>query len=217
MSTHGDGGGPLPADPWQPPPNWRGTTVGAPAPANPRAAPESAGFAVAARIAVPVILLGAPAGLLWSRISPQPDVVREAGSLTIANLESEVFLGADAWFLFLTAGLGVVTGLVVWLVRRGHGAAVAVGVAVGGLAAAKVAQTVGQRVVLHDRLQRLCSAMEGCVLYDGTLHLRAGAVVLAWPIAALITLAVLTAVLDREPDRAATATWPASDWSYPAG
>ncbi|MCA1823415.1 MAG: DUF2567 domain-containing protein [Mycobacteriales bacterium] len=180
------------------------------------ASPLGVAIATAVRIAVCLTLLGAPLGLIWSQVSPHPEVVRTAGSLELAQVETEAFFGADASFLLLTVAAGVLTAVALWLLRRERGPEVAVGLGVGTLAAAKTAEVVGSRVVLSAPLHALCETLHGCALYDGVLRVRATGVLVGWPLAALLTYAFLTAAFARDPADA-SAPWPSPEvwWAAP--
>lgn len=95
-------------------------------------------------VAVGSVLLGAPAGLLWSAIAPRLDVRVSARGIEAGEVESsEAFIGADGSYFLVMLGMGVLCGLLAfWLCRRA-GAAAVLGLAVGGSMAALIAMSVG--------------------------------------------------------------------------
>ena len=152
--------------------------------------------------AVAVLLLGAPAGLLWAGLAPAIDVqFDELGRPGLVQYESGQFFSVDVRFLFVSVAVGALAGLVAVRVLRGHAPAVAAGVAVGGVAAGWVARIVGERVVVDERVVRFCDSnpLDGfCQFYDGRLALRASQLVVALAFAALV--AVFATTFFHRPD-----------------
>lgn len=152
-------------------------------------------FSRAGLVAVVVLLLGAPAGLVWAAFAPTFPVSFTASGPSVDDFDDAVFFAVDGTFLVVAAIAGLLSGLVAWRLGRGQGPAVAVALAGGSLAAARVARTVGERVVLNEPLRRFCSrtAETGlCALYDGTPELRSTGLVLTWAVAALLTFSIRT-------------------------
>ena len=139
------------------------------------------------------VLIGAPAGLIWSALAPHARVVIDADGARIANGVSEVFVAADGWFLGVALVAGLVTGFLTWLVARGSGpfvvAALAIGGSLGGLVAAEVGMRPGQ-----DALQQVAQAGRAGE-YLANVALQAQPAVLIWPVAAMAVF--LTLVLSR--------------------
>lgn len=165
-----------------------GTVV--PAPPGTRVADAAAGVFTAAVS----VLLGAPAGLLWSAFAPHARISITAEGATFADGASEVFVAADGWFLGIGLVIGVLSGFLGWLVARRSGPFVVVGLAVGGLLAALVAAKVGMRVG-QDEL-RTAAASGAAGTYTANVAVQAMQVVLAWPIGALATFLALVASRD---------------------
>jgi hypothetical protein len=137
------------------------------------------------------VLLGAPVGLVWSALAPHAHVAVEAGGAYIADVETEVFIAGDGWFIGLTLLIGVGCGVLAWLVARRSGPFVVVGLAVGGLIAAYVASRVGVRIG-QDSLRALVrSGRPGT--YVGNIALQAKAAFVIWPLGAVSAFAVLVA------------------------
>jgi hypothetical protein len=163
------------------------------------------------KVATPLVLLGAPAGLLWVRLSPRIDVDNGAGGPSFPSAETQEALSVDLSYLLLTLLAGLACGVLVWQWRRRDGSSVPVGLALGTALAAMVARAVGERVVLDDLVAKICETRIslGCTYYSGHAHLRATGLLVAWPISALMAYLLLTAILDRE-----TAPPASVDWGY---
>ncbi|MCU1591324.1 MAG: hypothetical protein JWP11_2580 [Frankiales bacterium] len=137
------------------------------------------------------VLLGAPVGLLWSALAPHSHVAVEAGGAYIADAETEVFIAGDGWFLGMTLAVGVITGVLAWLVARRSGPFVLVGLSVGGLLAAYVASKVGVRIG-QDALEAVVHGNRQGT-YVSNIALQAKAAIVAWPLGAVSAFAVLVA------------------------
>lgn len=138
------------------------------------------------------VLLGAPIGLLWAALAPHSHVVVEAGVQPyIADAESEVFIAGDGWFLGITLLVGIVTGVLAWLVARRSGPFVVVGLAVGGAVAAYVASKVGVRIGQDALASAVHAGRVGT--YVGNVALQTKTALVAWPLGALAAFATLVA------------------------
>jgi hypothetical protein len=90
------------------------------------------------------VLLGAPAGLLWSALSPRAIVTVTAQGPEIPDVESnKSFIGADGSYLLVMLGMGLLCGLVAWWLFRRSGPWAVLALVVGGSIAGVVAATVG--------------------------------------------------------------------------
>lgn len=143
------------------------------------------------------VLLGAPAGLLWSAIAPRFTVVRQDGELSLPNIEStKAFIGADGTYVVIVLALGLVCGALAWRFARRHGPATILGLTVGGLLAALVAAAVGLRPGASEAVQSLRDTTKGSGSFDlflgarnqttGDFSLRAAWAPVVWPVASLI-------------------------------
>ncbi len=143
------------------------------------------------------VLLGAPAGLLWSAIAPRYTVVRKDGELTLPNIEStKAFIGADGTYVVIVVVLGVLCGVLGWRFARRHGPATVLGLTIGGLLAALVAAAVGLRPGASEAVQALRDTTKGSGTFDlflgardqttGEFSLRAAWAPVLWPVASLI-------------------------------
>ncbi|HVF19032.1 MAG TPA: DUF2567 domain-containing protein [Mycobacteriales bacterium] len=182
-------------------------------------------------VAAALLLLGAPAGILWAKVSPRVAVSFSAQGPELVHPESSEFFATEASFLIVMAVVGLVTGAAVWRFARRRGVAVPVGIAVGALLAGAVARAVGGRVVVDERLAQVCR-QASCDIYDGTLHVRSPGLVVVWGVAALAVFIALTALLDpgdetddqppgeTDGEGSTAGPWPAIDgsvWAPPSG
>jgi hypothetical protein len=147
-------------------------------------------------VAAVTVLLGAPAGLLWSAVAPHAHIAISASGATFADGATEVFVAGDGWFLGVAVVLGLLTGLVTWVVARGSGPYAVIGMAVGGLLAAYVAAKVGRRIGQDELRAAAAAGIPGT--YVANVALQATQVVLVWPIAALATFLTLVAARPDE-------------------
>jgi hypothetical protein len=132
-----------------------------------------------------VVLLGAVAGLIWAAVAPKLSI---AAVLAGHEEPFRAQIGADAWFLLVSALAGVVTALIA-TVFRADGPATTAALGIGGTAAAFVAARVGYLAQHADVLSALRAV--GLDPADLSLELvdfrlRATGVIVAWPIAALL-------------------------------
>jgi hypothetical protein len=180
---------------WDPP--------AAPAPGRARRREDAIAFV---GIVVASVLLGAPAGLLWSRIAPHLTVTVTDQGAQAPNIEStKAFVGADGTYLLVMLGVGVLCGVLAWVFARRSGPWTVVALVVGGVLAALIAASVGLRPGSQHAIEALRegSPVRGQVeLFLGKrsgndLSLRAPWAAVAWPVGAL--LAFLVAAL-RHPE-----------------
>ncbi|MCU1588736.1 MAG: hypothetical protein JWN31_2229 [Frankiales bacterium] len=154
------------------------------------------------------VLLGAPAGLLWSAISPRVHVIVSAQGLDAGDLESDkAFIGADGTYFLLMLVMGLLCGLLAWWLFRRSGPVTVLALVVGGCAAALIAAAVGLMPGAQAAVDAVSegSTFRGHIdLYLGRLHpdesitLRSTWACLAWPAGACI--AFLAAALRRPQD-----------------
>ena len=138
-----------------------------------------------------VTIAGAVMGLIWSATAPKLSLTAVvAGSE--ATFKSQV--AADGRFLLLGIVAGVISaGVLVALGERGPGAVI--GLAVGGVLAALVANRIGV-IAQHDAtmsaLRSLGIPHSSRVLDLVGFRVRAQGVLLAWPLAALVVQGLAT-------------------------
>lgn len=139
-----------------------------------------------------VALLGAPIGLLWSTLAPRARVVVLAGGPDLVDPNTKAFIAADGTFLLLTGAAGLLCAiLALMLGGRRHGAATALGLAVGGLAAAYLAWRVGHRIGLADFRRAARGPVGTSALLN--LSLRAKGVLVSWPLMGVLTVVAVAA------------------------
>lgn len=159
----------------------------------------------AAVIAVAVALGGVLFGLLWWWLAPHvPLVGDEVGRSWVVYLkdsEGEQAAGVDGTFTLLGLAFGVVSALIVFLVRRQGGAPLVVALGAGGLLGSVLAWRMGvwlgpgSDVIAHAR------AVGKGVIFSAPLKLGAKGALLAWPFAAVLVHLGLTALFGpRDPE-----------------
>ncbi|MGB8652423.1 MAG: hypothetical protein WCD35_17385 [Mycobacteriales bacterium] len=151
-------------------------------------------------IVVVMVLLGAPAGLLWSAVAPRLTVTVKDSGIDLPNVEStKAFVGADGSYLVVIAVMGVLCGALAWRFARRSGPWTVVALAAGGLLAALIAARVGLRPGAHQAFQALepGTHVRGRVeLFLGKRHgddlgLRAPWAAVGWPVGALVVFLVM--------------------------
>ncbi|WP_051716956.1 hypothetical protein [Streptomyces megasporus] len=175
----------------------------------------------AALVAVAVAAVGVVLGLLWLWLAPRVPLISDGTAVYLKDAEGEESVGVDGMFALSALGIGVLTGAVVFLMRRRGGIGVPVGLAVGALLGSVLAWRLGvwlgpeQDVVAHAK-----AVGEGKV-FDAPLELRAKGTLLVWPFAALLAHLGLTALFgprDPEPDPVLHPMWgPPRDGNAPGG
>jgi len=142
-------------------------------------------------------LLGAPVAFLWRAVTPHVGIIQTAAGPQPSSSESNQFFAIDGWFVLTTLAVGIVVGLVAWFFLRGRGPAGAAGLALGSLTASAITAIVGARLVVDQYMRGVCADRQ-CLVYDGTLKLRAVAAVVAWPVGSLLAFAMMTLTRERD-------------------
>ncbi|MEU6099603.1 AAA family ATPase [Streptomyces flaveolus] len=156
---------------------------------------------------VAVALAGALLGVLWWWLAPSVplvgDVVDGSWVVYLKDSEGEQAVGVDGTFTLLALGFGVLSALVVFLLRRRGGVPLVVALGVGAFLGSLLAWRVGvwlgpgQDVIAHAR-----EVGKGTT-FSAPLKLGAKGAWLAWPFAALVVHLGLTGLFgprDPEPD-----------------
>ncbi|MEU6440997.1 ABC transporter permease [Streptomyces sp. NPDC047046] len=190
-----------------------------PAPYDPaQQAPESGGAQVrrGVLLALVLVVLGLAFGALWLWLAPRVPLVADGKAVYLKDSEGEQPIGADGTFALIGLGLGILTGLAVFLWRRAGGAALVLGMAVGALLGSVLAWRLGvwlgptQDVVAHAK------EVGENVTFDAPLKLAAKGTLLAWPLAACVVHLLLTAAFGpRDPSPYGLDAVPA--WRSPGG
>lgn len=102
---------------------------------------------VGALFVVVLAVLGAALGPAWAQWSPARPPGGVIGPHLIQPLgESESFIASDGRYGLITLGLGLIAGIVAWLVRSARGPVLATALALGALAGGLLTEFVGHRV-----------------------------------------------------------------------
>lgn len=150
-------------------------------------------------VVVGCVLLGAPAGLIWSRVAPHLTVTVDKNGVSAPNLEStKAFIGADGSYLVVMLIMGLISGGVAWWLARRSGPYTVAALVVGGVLAALVAASVGLRPGTHHAIAALKdgTSFRGTTeLYLGVRHgngtrLRAPWAAVGWPVGAMLVFVV---------------------------
>jgi len=102
-------------------------------------------FALAA--AAVITVLGAPFGLLWSRIAPQVELVQTDYGPYPVEGEPEGYWADDGWFIIMAIIMGVLVAVAAWLLlRRYRGPIMLAGLVVGSAAASVLGAWLGNKI-----------------------------------------------------------------------
>ncbi|WP_055563294.1 hypothetical protein [Streptomyces atriruber] len=188
-----------PHDPWQ-------------APAQPSGATSPHGYEEdgpgmktevrqAAVIMVAVALGGVLLGLLWMWLSPRVPLISDGKVVYLKDTEGEQAIGVDGTFTLLSLGFGLVSGVVVFLLRKRGGIPLVAGLALGSLLGALLAWRVGIWLGPETDVVAHAKSVGKGVVFDAPLELKAMGTVLAWPVAALAVHLGLTGLFGpRDPE-----------------
>jgi H+/Cl- antiporter ClcA len=145
-------------------------------------------------------LLGAVVGLIWPRVAPHIQLVR---AINGSEAASKALLGDDLWLALLgvAAGIFVVAVLTISARDAAGGPGAVLGLAIGGFLGSLVAAHVGHLVQQPHLVTTLRASYKGitphsikALLGYFDFKVRAKAVLLAWPIAAIAMHGVVVVV-----------------------
>src|SRR5262249_48360537 len=132
----------------------------------------------------------------WIHLAPRLAFqVVSAGRAVRLQPEGEVFVADDAWYFFITLGIGLLAGLLAWLPRSGPGWLMPVALVLRGGAGALVPRVFGEwlpRTVAGDGLQHVGAT----VLFE--VRLKAQAAVVTEAFAAVVAYLVLAGFAARD-------------------
>lgn len=155
----------------------------------------------AAVIMVAVAVSGVLLGLLWMWLAPRVPLISDGEAVYLKDTEGEQAIGVDGSFTLLALGFGVVSGAVVFLLRKRGGIPLVVGLALGSLFGALLAWRAGIFLGPETDVVAHAKAVGKGVVFDAPLELKAKGTLLAWPVAALAVHLGLTALFGpRDPD-----------------
>ncbi|MFF5854142.1 AAA family ATPase [Streptomyces sp. NPDC012751] len=159
----------------------------------------------AAVITVAVALGGVLLGLLWWWLAPHVplvgDEIDKNWVVYLKDTEGEQAVGADGTFTLLGLGFGLVSAVVVFLLRRRGGVPLAVALGVGSLLGSLLAWRLGMWLGPDSDVLAHAQAVGKGVSFAAPLKLSAKGALLAWPLAALLAHLGLTALFGpRDPE-----------------
>jgi hypothetical protein len=150
------------------------------------------------------VVLGAGVGLIWPRVAPHLHLV---AAINGSEAATKALLGDDLWLALLGIIAGVVSVALLAIVARdaGDGPGGVVGLAVGGVLGSLVAAQVGHLVQHPHVVASLRSSFPGItrhsvktILGYFDFKVRANAVLLAWPTAAVLVRVASALVRARQ-------------------
>lgn len=161
----------------------------------------------AAVITVAVALGGVLLGLLWWWLAPHVplvgDQVDKNWVVYLKDSEGEQAIGVDGTFTLLGLAFGVVSAVVVFLLRRRGGVPVVVALGLGALLGSVLAWRLGVWLGPESDVLAHAKAVGKGVAFSAPLKLSAKGALLAWPLGALVVHLGLTALFgprDPEPE-----------------
>lgn len=159
----------------------------------------------AAVITVAVALGGVLLGLLWWWLAPHVpligDQVDKNWAVYLKDSEGEQAAGVDGTFTLLGLAFGVISGVVVFLLRKRGGVPQVVALGLGGLLASLLAWRLGVWLGPESDVLAHARAVGKGVTFSAPLKLGAKGALLAWPLGALLVHLGLTALFaPRDPE-----------------
>lgn len=132
-------------------------------------------------------LAGLPVGVTWWLLAPLSLVEKRADGLYRAGGEGdESAVAADGWFAAVTLVAGIVVALVVYVRTRPGRVGPLVALVVGGVLGGVVAWQLGHLLGPGD-LESTAAGLRVGARFHGPLDVTAYGVLLAWPMATVIT------------------------------
>ena len=172
-----------------------------PDPASPRTPLRTTSLAFLGPL-VATAVLGIPAGYIWALVAPRALAqIVSHGAANVVNAETTAFIVADAWFVLIAAAGGLLTGIAgyVYVVRR-RGAPAALGLILGGLAAAAIMWWIGDHYGHASFQHALLTRPIGSYLH-ASLTLGSKAAVVFWPLFAALAIGIPEVVAYARGDR----------------
>lgn len=152
-------------------------------------------WSVAREFATPfgvAILLGVAVGVVWWLVAPEVHATVSGGQPSIDQVESTRWFDIDAWLGVLGGAAGFGFGIVTFLRWRGRPVLVAVLNVVAGLAGSAVAWQVGRLLGPGPVPPDLPDGSRVALPMD----LHAYGMFLIWPIAGVVAILLVNALLD---------------------
>ncbi|WP_030347843.1 ATPase AAA [Streptomyces sp. NRRL S-1022] len=159
----------------------------------------------AAVTTVAVALGGVLLGLLWWWLAPHvplvADQIDKNWVVYLKDSEGEQAVGVDGTFILLGLAFGLVSAIVVFLLRRRGGVPLVVGLGLGGLLGSLLAWRLGVWLGPESDVLAHARAVGKGVTFSAPLKLSAKGALLAWPLAGLLAHLGLTALFGpRDPE-----------------
>lgn len=165
-------------------------------------------------------VIGIPAGYIWALLAPRALArVVSRGAAQVVNPETTAFIAADAWFVLIAVVGGLLTGIAGYLllVRR-WGAPAALGLILGGLAAAALMLWIGDNYGHAAFQHRLLTDRPGTYLH-AALSLGSKGALAFWPMLVALVIVVPEAAAylrSSRKDRPAEPAEPVEAAGHPA-
>lgn len=159
-------------------------------------------LAEAAVLMVVMALVGGVVlGLLWWWLAPQVPLVSDGSAVYLKDTEGEQAVGVDGTFVLLALGIGALSGLVVFLIRRHGGVPLVVALTLGGLLGAVLAWRLGVWLGPGTDVAARAEEVGSEVTFSAPIKLSAKGALLVWPLAGVLVHLGLTALFGpRDPD-----------------
>ncbi|MGW2462188.1 AAA family ATPase [Streptomyces sp. NPDC004457] len=159
----------------------------------------------AAVITVAVALGGVLLGLLWWWLAPHVplvgDEVAKSWVVYVKDSEGEQAVGVDGTFTLLGLAFGLVSAVVLFLLRRRGGVPLVVALGLGGLLGSLLAWRLGVWLGPESDVLAHARAVGKGVTFPAPLKLSAKGALLAWPLAGLLAHLGLTSLFGpRDPE-----------------
>ncbi|WP_228474315.1 hypothetical protein, partial [Streptomyces calidiresistens] len=143
---------------------------------------------------ITALLGGVVLGVLWGLFSPRVRVVSNGDGVYLVNPESEEAVAGDGSFLLLGLAVGVVLGLLVFLLRRRGGVGAVLGLALGAAIGAVIAWRLGILLGPDRDLAARAAEMGEGTPFDAPLELGTLGSLIGLPFGALLAHFVGTAL-----------------------
>lgn len=141
----------------------------------------------AALVVVCSVLVALPVGLVWWLLAPLTLVEKRSDGLyRVGGEGDETAVAADGWFAAITLVTGIVVALVVYVRTRPGRVVPLVALVVGGVLGALAAWQLGH-LLGPGSLKTTAAGRTLGATFHGPLDVSAYGVLLAWPMATVIT------------------------------
>jgi hypothetical protein len=141
----------------------------------------------AALVVICSVLVALPVGLVWWLLAPLTLVEKRSDGLyRVGGEGDESAVAADGWFAAITLVAGIVVALVVYLRTRPGRVVPLVALVVGGVLGSLAAWQLGH-LLGPGSLQATAAGRPIGATFHGPLDVSAYGVLLAWPMATVIT------------------------------